>query len=264
MKRISLILLASALVAGSAQATPLPAPYTLVAGWDHSQYLAVGAQTIDGATLATALPANYSDFDPTFGAGADANDYGTLYLAGNGASANASTDLFPATQSDITLGKDLPDNEVPVGDVQFDADTVLDAEGQAFTSLTSIQANSPLSIVYSADVGGLLGNGWRLDLVGLAVSASTVTVDISTDGASYTDDVASFMLGTSEAERTVDFGTALDGASEVFVRLNFDANTPRIDNVGLSAAEVVPEPGTLLLVGAGLIGLAHGARRRAC
>lgn len=269
IKRRFLILLASALVAGSAQATPLPAPFGLVAGWDHSQYLAPGAATIDGTNLATQIPANYSDLDTSFGAGIQSAAFGTLFLVGNGASANATAVVLPTSQTAAPavdgVGRDLPDNEGPVGDVQFDAQTVLLAEaGQAFFSLSAMIANDASSIVYSADLGGgPFGNDWRLDLAGLAQSgASVISIDVSTDGASYTNGVASINLGGTAAEKTVDFGSALDGESQVFVRLNFDEGTPVIDNVGLSA-EIVPEPGTVLLVGAGLIGLAHASRRRA-
>ena len=81
MKRLLLGLIPTLLLAGSAQGS-------VVAAFDFSQYLGPGANTIDGVNLASQVPANYSDFDPTFGAGAESAAFGTLYLDGtNGSSA---------------------------------------------------------------------------------------------------------------------------------------------------------------------------------
>jgi len=69
----SLIPLAlAALVAG-----PSAAQSSLVAGWDFSQYAGDGFMSIDGGSSFTnTLPANYSDLDPTFGAGFDSSAFG--------------------------------------------------------------------------------------------------------------------------------------------------------------------------------------------
>ena len=65
----------SVLSAGGANAT-------MVAGWDFSQYLAPGALTIDGANGTNVLSANYSNLDPTSGAGAESAAFGTMYMNG--------------------------------------------------------------------------------------------------------------------------------------------------------------------------------------
>src|SRR5262245_55776567 len=71
----------SVLIAGSANAS-------MVAGWDFSQYLAPGALTIDGATGTNVLSANYSNLDPTAGAGAESAAFGTMFINGSFGSTN--------------------------------------------------------------------------------------------------------------------------------------------------------------------------------
>ena len=55
----------------------------LAAGWDFSQYAGDGLLSLDFVTFTTTLSANYSDLDPTFGAGAESAAFGTFYLNGS-------------------------------------------------------------------------------------------------------------------------------------------------------------------------------------
>ena len=75
----SLISLAlSAFVASSSSAQA-----SLVAGWDFSQYAGDGFMSIDGGgSFTNTLPANYSDLDPTFGAGFESGAFGTMFADG--------------------------------------------------------------------------------------------------------------------------------------------------------------------------------------
>jgi hypothetical protein len=94
----------SASIAGSAQAY-------LVAGWDFSQYFNDGLLSIDGATYQNTLSANYSDLDPTFGAGAESAAFGTLYFNGSFGSTSVSptgnlTEEFLPTAGSLTSNLD--------------------------------------------------------------------------------------------------------------------------------------------------------------
>lgn len=246
-----------------------PAKAVFIAGWDFSQYLADAAPTIDGSSLATTLPANYSDFDPTFGAGAESAAFGTLFLDGsNGSDATTGTDFVPSANVP-TLGGSLPVNGTPSPDVAFDSFTVLSDEGQLFTQNLSMLGLTAFDAVFSADVSSLLGGtafgeGWSLDFSGRSLQGgATVTVEASADGVSYTS-FGNVNLASTEALFDVSFGTAFDGADQVFVRLGFSTGEPLIDNLGISAAQVIPEPGTVVLLLAGIAGLGlYGRSRRA-
>jgi hypothetical protein len=57
---------------------------SLVARWDFSQYAGDGFMSIDGGSSFTnTLSANYSDLDPTFGAGFESAAFGTMYVDGS-------------------------------------------------------------------------------------------------------------------------------------------------------------------------------------
>lgn len=242
-----------------------PAHAALIAGWDHNSYVA-GVLSVDGANLVDTLDARYSDFDPTFGAGAEAGAFGTLYMNGQfGSDATPldGTDPYVSTSTSLSSNATAPVNGTPLGDVPFGSNTVLTSEGVApFASSIKMVALAPTSVVYSADLGslGLLGENWSLSFAGQTpAGTSTVGVEFSTDGASYA-------VLTDQVLNTVDstFQLALGAtASETaFIRLSFDAGTPFIDNVAIFADTVVPEPGSLALVASGLMGLALLGRRR--
>jgi len=248
--------LASLFVAGSAQAT-------MVAGWDFSQYFGAGFLTTDGATFSNTLNANYSDFDPTFNAGAESAAFGILLMDGsfgstNVAAGSGSEEVIPFTGS---LSNNL---DAPVLN-PFDSHTILASEGQVFTSLLSLGANQAASIVFQADLSstGLQGDAWELSFAGRTLSGtSDVGVEVAFDGGSFAT-LVNQSLTTTDTLFTVDLGST--AATTVQIRMAFDPqgiDFPLIDNVAVSAANIVPEPGTGLLVTTGLLGLAAMGRRR--
>jgi hypothetical protein len=248
-----LSIVVSASVAGSSQAY-------MVAGWDFSQFFGDGLLSIDGTTFTNTLSANYADLDPTFGAGAESALFGTLYFNGQfGSTAVSATGNF--TEEFLPTAGSLSSNlDVPI--VSFDAFTVLQDEGQAFSNLLSMVARDSVSVVFKADLSSVpeTGSNWSVSFAGKTFSGtSTVGIDFSTDGSSYAV-VDSVILDASDAQFVVDLGTA---ASETaFVRLNFnpvDTDQPIIDNVAVS----VPEPGAASQFFAVVMGLLVCVRIRA-
>jgi hypothetical protein len=219
-----------------------PARAAFIAGWDFTQYAGAGGLQIseDPDTFepinSNTLKANYSDFDPTFGAGGDSQPFGTLYMNGTNGSTlvdpNGTTGLLPTTGS-LTPNLTLPgDNEVPAGDAAFGAsDGVLQVgagnyqlgTGQDYNNTLSMRALSNVSVVFEANVS-VLGpqysvQNWSLTFAGVSSTAtSNVTVEFSTDGINYSA-LTPALLTTSQAAFTASvLGNAGDNG---FFRLGF-------------------------------------------
>lgn len=244
---------ASVSIAGSAQAY-------LAAGWDFSQWFGDGLLSTDGAAFQNTLSANYSDLDPTFGAGAESAAFGTLYFSGAfgssavSATGNFTEELLP-TAGSLTSNLDVPT-------VSFDAFTVLLDEGQLFSNLMSMVARDAVSVVFEVDLSTVpeTGGNWSLSFAGKTFEGtSTVGIDFATDGSSYAS-VDSVILDASDAQFVVNLGTAT--AETAYVRLNFapiGAAQPILDNVAIS----VPEPGAVAHFVAAVLGLSICGRMRA-
>jgi hypothetical protein len=233
---------------------------TTVAGWDFSQYLGAGALSTDGLSLSTSLPANYSDFDPTFGAGAESAAFGTMYNDGTNGS-TATTGAFQPylpTSGVITLNFNAPVNGVPSGDVAFCggieylAGCVIQnsefPDRPAPAQDVSIISLEPHNLVFEADLSSLPsrpgGTEWSLSFAGKTQSSGTSDVIIDFhDGSSFNLNVATANLTASENVFAVPLGQS--SADTVLVRLVFPASSapgtePIIDNLVIT----LPEPGT--------------------
>src|SRR5262249_6563480 len=151
----------------------------MIAGWDFSQYLGAGVLSVDGENGANTLDANYSNLDPTFGAGAESAQYGTMYINGQYGSTNVDPvgpgqEVLPTPDSLVSnLNAGAP------GSFPFDSGTTLVSEGQAFASILSMTAPGAASVVFEADLGGqaLNASNWILSL-GAKTFAGLATVNV--------------------------------------------------------------------------------------
>jgi hypothetical protein len=278
MKIRSLAIAASLLVAGSAQAAPM-----LVAGWDFSQYIPGFLSTDGGNSLVNTLPSNYSDLDaddPALGTtavgnpglGSGATQWGTLHLDGLFGSFDTPLDgLDPIAPvpSSITLNENVGQIAPPMGSAAAFNGLLLEvpqSQGSADQVALAAGGAGTLDAVFQASLGAsFLGSGFEISFAGVTgTGTSNLVVEFSTDGSTY-NPIGNAALGTTaQVFSFVAGGTGLDGG---FFRFRFQGSNsiaPRIDNVAIKAeVSVIPEPGTALLLIAGLAGLGVVGRRRA-
>jgi hypothetical protein len=141
-------LAASVAFAGSAGAT-------LVAGWDFSQYFGDNTLSTDGVGFTDTLTAYYSNLDPTFGAGAESAQFGTMFI--NGAHGSTAVDVAGANPAIVPLAPSLNSNinaplTGPAGLVPFDTLSVVMSEGQTFANAQAMIAQAPVSVVFAASL----------------------------------------------------------------------------------------------------------------
>jgi hypothetical protein len=235
----------------------------MVAGWDFSQYFGSGFLTLDGGTFVNTLDSNYSDLDPTFGAGAESAKFGTMHMDGQFMSSDV--DAGSGTEPFIPLTGSLVSNLSAPLLVDFDAHSVLDSEGQGFESFLGMTARDAVEIVFAADLSTVadVGSEWSISFGGKTLSGtSSVGISFSTDGNSYAG-FGSVDLDAVDKLYSVALGT--DVSNLAFVKLSFNPSgndQPVIDNVAISGTLApIPEPSTALLVLGGLLGLGVAGRR---
>ncbi len=283
MKKKLLAIAGISSIAASAQAVT-------VAGWDFSQWQSAGRLSTNGTTSTSSLPANYSAYDPTFNAGADAASFGTLHFDGSfgstpvaqgvpmGTTAFAPTSGSPQGEGSLESNREGP-VQTQVGTlphlagparVPFDQLTVLEAEGQTFQNSLAMTARSPVDVVFEADTSSLgagqNGVGWSLSFAGKTFEGSgnaSVDIEFSTNGTTFSP-IGSVLLTEVDQAFEVDLSNAAGtGSQSAFVRLGLDpsAGQPILDNVALNAI-YVPEPGQWLQLLSGAGGLLALSRRR--
>jgi hypothetical protein len=231
-----------------------PAASQVVAGWDFSQYAGDGALTIDGVNFVSTLSANYSNFDPTFNAGAESAAFGTLYFDGQFGStavpAGAGLEAFLPTAGSLVSNLEAP-VQGP-GDNPFDSFAILAFEGQLFTQLLSMIALESVNVVFAADLSSVPASGgdWSVSF-GAATTGepTTVNIDFSTDGIGYAP-VSTVAIGATDTPYRVRLGTAQ--SERAFVRFGLQAPTPDRSPILDNVAIVVPEAGAVPLALAAL------------
>jgi hypothetical protein len=257
----SLAALALAAFAGSS------AEATMIAGWDFSQYAGDGFMSVDGGgSFTDTLDANYSDLDPTFGAGAESAAFGTMYV--NGSFGSTSVPVGTGNEQFLpsaSQGGSLNSNLTAPGGTDFDSFTVLASEGQLSTESLAMIAAASSIVVFEADLGSVpvIGSNWSISFGGkTANGTSSVGIAFSSDGVTFTS-FGSANLTTVDTLFTIALGTA--ATNNAYVRLSFNPagiNQPLIDNVAVNASLAVPEPSMALLGSLGLVGLVIAGRRR--
>jgi hypothetical protein len=247
-------------VASQAQAIP-----QLVAGWDFSQSCLEGNLCDQNFAPIQTLAANYSDLDTTAGMGAESADFGTMYLDGQFASTSVPGfgGWFTTVSPNLTLNTSNHE-DFPL--VEFGAAgnaSIMQAEipGVPYQQ-HAMRASDTVDVVFRAELSsaGLVGSDWEVSFAAISEGSSAVAVSFSLDGVTYSP-VRTENLGTAEEEVVVSLGGT--DLSQAFVMLSFDGldDPSRIDNLAIKA-DVIPEPGTALLLGAGLGGLTLFRRRR--
>lgn len=241
----------------------------MIAGWDFSQYYGPGELSVDGATYTNTLAANYSNLDPTFGAGAESASFGTLFF--NGQHGSTLVDPTSATAQLTPLSGSLASNiNAPVppngtGVNPFDSLQILQAEGQTFANELSLKAASAVNFVFGAYLNTVpgLGSDWAVSFGGQTSSGtSVVLIDFSTDGTNYTN-IGSRTLTNVDTQFTLNLASVLSKTGYVRFGVSPNGADTRFDNVAINGSVVLPEPGAIVLLGSGLAGVGLLRRRRA-
>lgn len=264
-----LLSVASLALAGTSQAA-------LIAGWDFSQYSNAGFLTIDGATPTNTLQSNHSALDPTNQSGLESNQYGTLHLDGLYGSFNTPLDF--ATDPVIPFEGSLTSNASQAflgygsgaACTQGQIESMPGANCNDFSLING--TDTPVGVVFEANPGATnplqAGENWGISFAGKTVAAGTqsILVEFSPDGSGYVTVGTASLTGV---DTLYTFVAPAGISAKGFFRLNLTgtgaaSGTPQIDNLGISASLVlVPEPGTAMLLLAGLVGLAKAGSRRA-
>lgn len=238
---------------------------SMVAGWDFSQWAGDSFPSLDGENLVNTLDSNYSDLDPTFGAGTESAAFGTMFLNGQFGSTDTNFgDFIPSAANPNSLTSNLG---APAG-ANFDSQIVLQSEGQIAFNLLTMTAVTAATVVFEADLSSVpeIGSNWTVTFGGRTnTGSSIVQVQLSLDGVNFSvAQQASF----SSVDTPFSFAFASGESEKGYVRMSFAApavgQAAFLDNVSISAdLTTVPEPTTAALLLTGLAGLARIGRRRA-
>ncbi len=267
MKRTKLL----AMVSVTLGAFCASAQAEVVAGWDFSPYMGDGSLVAEmGGMPQDTLSANYSTFDPTDGAGAEAAAFGTLYFDGSSfpmgiSSTNVDeTAMSPIFAPTTAVGGSLMSNlDAPTSCcVPFDSFMVLQNEGQDFANSLAMTATDAVDIVFEVDLSTVAqeASEFELSFAGRTLSGNA---NVAITFASDTGGGAGMaMLDDQDSLFTTPLST---GVSET-VRVMFSIPAPSaevgqviIDNVAITAT--VPEPGQAGFLAASLSVVALGAFR---
>jgi len=267
MKAKMLLTTLAATAIAAVAASPALAATMMVAGWDFSQYSTDGFLSLDEVDLVNTLDSNYSEFDPTFGAGEESRPFGTMHLDGQFGSTNTPLDFADPFVPSAAAGGSLLSNKTFPPGADFDSFSILLSEqDQQFANPFAMTAVAAVTVVFEADLTSLpgtqLGTEWSVSFGARTFAGtSSIGIEFSTDGVTF-NPFGSVALTTVDTPFNLIFGGA--PSEKAYVRMSFNpvgTAQPFIDNLAITAN--VPEPTTAALLGAGLLGLARIGRRRA-
>ncbi len=241
------LFVASALVACAGLVAKPAGPVAMVAGWDFSPYPDDGMLSLDAEHFTATLDANYSDLDPTEGAGAESARFGTMHLDGSFGSSQSPLGFDdPFVPSAAAHGSLRSNLDAPAG-VRFDCFETLRREGQLFAGPLTMTARERTKAVFAADLSSVpeLGEDWSLRFAGKTSAGRVpVEIDFSTDGASFR---RAGSVELSEADSAFDVRLGSARSQRAYARLEIEPHpeTVRyqqafIDNVAIRARLVAP------------------------
>jgi hypothetical protein len=242
------------------------AQQVMVAGWDFAQYAGANFNVVTNTPVfVNTLSATYSDYDPTLGAGAESAAFGTMYWDGSfGSTSGVASNPADA----VPYSGSLSNNLFPGTGLAFDAHTVLDAEGFAFSNFLSLKVNNTFGggdgdLVFAATTPWI-HQDWELSFSGVideSTGTGNVSVGIlfSADGTTY-NPVGTATITSTDSLFT--FQVPATPSTNGYFKFDFlDLETtgnPVLDNVSISA---VPEPATIALF-MGVLAMGFVVRRR--
>lgn len=238
MKSIAITVTAVLASAFSAQAVGK----VMIAGWDFAQYAGVNFNVISNSgEFINILPATYSEFDPTFGAGAEAGAFGTMYWDGSFGSTNGKA-TNPADAIPFSLS--LTNNLSPSANiVSFDAHSVIDAEGFDFSNFLSFTVKDSFGggegdLVFSATPNDGDYSDWEIRFAGTTNGGGDASVGVlfSTNGVDYTSAGTALL---NSVDTLFVFTAPGNAAPAGYFMLDFTnlggTDDPVIDNVSIHA-----------------------------
>lgn len=264
MKAKLLLSTLAATALAAAVASPALA-ISMVAGWDFSQYAGDSFPSIDGENVVNTLDSNYSDLDPTAGAGTESAAFGTMYLNGLFGSTDTNFgDFLPSSANPGSLGSNLG----APGGANFDSHLVLQNEGQVAAFFLTMTALSASTVVFEADLGSVpeTGSNWTVTFGGrTSTGTSIVQVQLSLDGVNFS---VAQQANLTMNDTPYTFAFAAGTSEKAYVRLAYSdplvGQNAFLDNVSIGAdLTTVPEPATAAMLLVGLLGLVRAGRRHA-
>lgn len=259
-----LLSVASLALAGTSQAA-------LIAGWDFSQYAVEGFVSLDGATLSNTLDANFSSLDTTNGTGIESNQYGTMHIDGAYGSFATPLDFAdPFAAFAPSLTSNASQAFLGFGSPAACTQQQIESMPAANCSDFSMTTSQTLAVVFEAKPGASnplqAGENWSISFAAkMATGAGqSITVEFSPDGSGY---VTVGTANLTALDTAYTFAAPAGISANGFFRLTLSSVAltaqPQLDNVGIAAGLVlVPEPGTAMLLLAGLVGLTRAGSRR--
>lgn len=220
----------------------------MIAGWDFAQYAGANFNIVSSSPVfVNTLSANYSDYDPTAGAGIESAAFGTMYWDGSFGSTNGNPN--PVAEAAPFSGSLTNNTDPGILAISFDAHTVLDAEGFAYSNFLSFEVRDTFGggngdLVFAA-TPTIAHTDWEIRFSATLNGVGNATVDIlfSADGTTYNP------VGTAtitSIDNFFSYSVAGQASTTGFFKLDFSSidttGNPVIDNVSIHGTTTLLAP----------------------